>query len=158
MIGIRVVAQIPAIISVNIGSCRESDSVLQNLGTTVQLLACLELGIEVHLVLVVLLLLLVDHGLQILDQGGVLEVQGLELGKVVWCDTDINIVTNNLVVGEVVETKGILIAGQSRELGIIADLDTDHTVVVESCYFGRLSRSWQRMRGGDQENRQCHDS
>lgn len=86
--------------------------------------------LELCLVDIVLLSFLVDGSLEVVDLDVVVKVEGLELSKVLRGNADIDVATNDLVVGEVIELKGLLVRGQGVELGLVLNVNADDTVAI----------------------------
>lgn len=86
--------------------------------------------LELCLVDIVLLSFLVDGSLEVVDLDVVVEVEGLELGKMLGGNAHVDVAANDLVVGEVVELKGLLVRGQGIELGLVLDVNADDTVTI----------------------------
>lgn len=123
------------------------------------LLGLRQTAVPVGLVSEILLALLSQDGLQVRDQGRVVQLQGLELGKGCGCDADVDVTTNDFVVGEVVESKGLLVGSQSSQLGFILDIDANDAVVIEGCRKGGgKSQGWRHEsgHGHDGSKRELH--
>lgn len=112
--------------------------------------------LELRLVDIVLLCFLVDGSLKVVDLDVVVEVEGLELGKVLGGNADIDVAANDLVVGEVIELEGLLVGGQGIELGLVLDVDADDTVAI--VLDGADSRSSRDGDGrGREQDRESND-